>query len=200
VDDDGNARSTFPQPLDPLLVLEVYRGDLGLDDGVPRNVYQLDTASLTPLVDDAGDRAKVLVRPGETVDLPEGLGTVALGAQVPRYVALDLRHDPSLGFVLTFALLALGGLALSLFTPRRRVWVRASVSDSGATVVEAAGLARGDDAGLQGEVDRALSVLPVTASEGAPAGPAAERAGTDPADIVTDEAETVEAENQTTKD
>ncbi|MBE1878622.1 cytochrome c biogenesis protein ResB [Myceligenerans pegani] len=165
VDEDGAARSTFPQPLDPLLVLEVYRGDLGLDEGVPRNVYQLDTASLTPSVDEAGERVKLLVRPGETVDLPDGLGTVTLGAEVPRYVALDLRHDPSLGFVLTFALLALGGLALSLFTPRRRVWVRAFVSDSGATVVEAAGLARGDDTGLQGEVDRAMSVLPVATPE-----------------------------------
>ncbi|MBO0608800.1 cytochrome c biogenesis protein ResB [Myceligenerans salitolerans] len=179
VDDDGNARSTFPQPLDPLLVLEVYRGDLGLDDGVPRNVYQLDTASLTPSVDENGDRLKLLVRPGESVELPDGLGTVRLGEDVPRYVALDLRHDPSLAFVLTFALLALGGLALSLFTPRRRVWVRAVVSDDGTTVVEAAGLARGDDTGLQGEVDRALSVLPVSdaADEPPRAGPADDAGG-----------------------
>ncbi|GAA1849579.1 cytochrome c biogenesis protein ResB [Myceligenerans crystallogenes] len=165
VEQDGSARSTFPQPLDPLLVLEVYRGDLGLDDGVPQNVYQLDTATLTPSLDDAGERVKVLVEPGETAELPDGLGTVSLGKDVPRYVALDLRHDPSLGFVLTFALLALGGLTLSLFTPRRRVWVRAVVSQGGATVVEAAGLARGDDAGLQGEVERALSVVPVVADD-----------------------------------
>ncbi|MBL0887480.1 cytochrome c biogenesis protein ResB [Myceligenerans indicum] len=183
VDDDGTARSTFPQPLDPLLVLEVYRGDLGLDDGVPRNVYRLDTASLTPSVDQDGARVKLLVRPGETVDLPDGLGTVTLGEDVPRYVALDLRHDPSLAYVLTFALLALGGLALSLFTPRRRVWVRAFASADGTTVVEAAGLARGDDAGLQGEVDRAMSVLPELEDDGA--GPAAGSA---------------EAEDETTKD
>ncbi|GAB3165676.1 cytochrome c biogenesis protein ResB [Myceligenerans halotolerans] len=177
VNDDGTARSTFPQPLDPLLVLEVYRGDLGLDDGVPQNVYQLDTATLTPSVDEAGQRLKLLVRPGESVELPDDLGTVTLGEDVPRYVALDLRHDPSLGFVLTFALLALGGLALSLFTPRRRVWVRAFVSDSGATVVEAAGLARGDDAGLQGEVDRAMSVLPVAVPEAGGVGGRARRDG-----------------------
>lgn len=160
VEADGSARSVFPQPVDPLLVLEVYTGDLGLDEGTPQNVYELDTASLTPAVEESGERVKVLARPGETVDLPNGLGTLTLGAELPRYVALDLRHDPSLGFVLVFSLLALGGLTVSLFTPRRRVWARAYVGRNGATVVEVAGLARGDDAGLQAEVDRALEAVP----------------------------------------
>jgi cytochrome c biogenesis protein len=159
VEDDGSARSVFPQPTNPLLVLEVYRGDLGLDDGVPQNVYRLDTASLTPSVDEDGERVKVLARPGETVELPDGLGTVTVGEEVPRYVALDLRHDPSLAWVLVFALLALAGLGVSLFTPRRRVWLRAW-QDGDVTRVELAGLARGDDAGLQGEVDRALGAVP----------------------------------------
>ncbi|WP_189668410.1 cytochrome c biogenesis protein ResB [Promicromonospora soli] len=160
VNEDGSARSAFPQPVDPLLVLEVYTGDLGLDDGSPQNVYELDTASLTPALDENGDRIKVLARPGETVELPDGLGTLTLGEDLPRYVALDLRHDPSLAFVLVFSLLALGGLTVSLFTPRRRVWARAYVAQDGATVVEVAGLARGDDAGLQAEVDRALAAVP----------------------------------------
>ena len=69
--------SVFPQPNNPLLVLEVYRGDLGLDDGVPQNVYRLDKASITPSVDDDGEPVKILVKPGETVDLPDGLGTVS---------------------------------------------------------------------------------------------------------------------------
>ncbi|PUB30200.1 cytochrome c biogenesis protein [Promicromonospora sp. AC04] len=168
VNADGSARSAFPQPVDPLLVLEVYTGDLGLDDGSPQNVYELDTASLTPAVDESGERIKVLARPGETVELPDGLGTLTLGEDLPRYVALDLRHDPSLAFVLVFALLALAGLTVSLFTPRRRVWARAYVGQDGATVVEVAGLARGDDAGLQAEVDRALAAVPggVVASGG----------------------------------
>ncbi|MCP2263688.1 cytochrome c biogenesis protein ResB [Promicromonospora thailandica] len=158
--EDGSVRSAFPQPVDPLLVLEVYTGDLGLDDGSPQNVYELDTASLTPALDEQGERVKVLARPGETVDLPDGLGTLTLGENLPRYVALDLRHDPSLTFVLVFSLLALAGLTVSLFTPRRRVWARAYTGPDGATVVEVAGLARGDDAGLQAEVDRALEAVP----------------------------------------
>ncbi|MCA5895266.1 cytochrome c biogenesis protein ResB [Isoptericola sp. NEAU-Y5] len=177
VEADGSARSVFPQPQNPLLVLEVYRGDLGLDEGVPQNVYRLDTANLTASVDEDGATAKLLVRPGETVELPDGLGTVTLGEEVPRYVALDLRHDPSLGWVLGFSLAALTGLAVSLFTPRRRVWVRTweTVDDDGTTRtrVELAGLARGDDAGLQQEVDKALAAVPGTTDA-----PAADRTTT----------------------
>jgi cytochrome c biogenesis protein len=182
VNEDGSARSAFPQPVDPLLVLEVYTGDLGLDDGSPQNVYELDTASLTPALDENGDRVKVLVRPGETVELPDGLGTLTLGDELPRYVALDLRHDPSLTFVLVFALLALGGLTVSLFTPRRRVWARAYVSQDGATVVEVAGLARGDDAGLQAEVDRVLAAVPGNVQQPEAAEVPAERSADVPAE------------------
>lgn len=176
LNEDGSARSAFPQPVDPLLVLEVYTGDLGLDDGSPQNVYELDTASLTPATDKNGERVKVLAKPGETVDLPDGLGTLTVGEDLPRYVALDLRHDPSLTFVLVFALLALGGLIVSLFTPRRRVWARAYPGPDGVTVVEVAGLARGDDAGLQAEVERALGAVPelVLESEHDPAADPAE--------------------------
>ncbi|WP_425955120.1 cytochrome c biogenesis protein ResB [Xylanimonas sp. McL0601] len=161
VDDAGRARSVFPQPNNPMLVLQVWTGDLGLDGGVPQNVYKLDTASMTAATGADGKRAQVIVQPGQTVDLPDGLGSITLGKDVPRYVALDLRYDPSLAWVLTFALLALAGLGVSLFTPRRRVWLRAwSLPDGGGTRVELAGLARGDDAGLQGEVDRALAAVP----------------------------------------
>ena len=160
IEEDGSARSVFPQPDNPLLVLQVWSGDLGLDGGVPQNVYQLDTASMTAATDETGARAQVLVAPGQVVELPDGLGTIELGAHVPRYVALDLRYDPSLAWVLTFSLLALGGLAVSLFTPRRRVWLRAWTMADGRTRVELAGLARGDDSGLQGEVDRALAAVP----------------------------------------
>ncbi|WP_407343436.1 cytochrome c biogenesis protein ResB [Pengzhenrongella phosphoraccumulans] len=154
----GLWRSVNPQPNAPLLVLSVWTGDLGLDNGIPQNVYQLDQKGMTQAVDAAGAPATLYVRPGETVELPDGLGSVSFDA-LPRFVALDLRHDPSLAFVLGFALAALAGLATSLFTPRRRVWVRAAPDGSGRTVVTAAALARGDDLGLQGELDRVLTAL-----------------------------------------
>lgn len=156
---DG-VRSIHPEPYNPLLVLTVWSGDLGLDEGVPQNVYELDTSGMTQSVDDAGP-VTLLIAPGETVELPDGLGTIEL-ADLPRFVALDLRHDPALAWILVFSLTALGGLALSLFTPRRRVWARAWIEDGPAgrrTVVEVAGLARHDDVGLQAEVDAALDAV-----------------------------------------
>lgn len=152
-------RSVNPQPQDPLLVLTVWSGDLGLDTGVPQNVYTLDTAKLTQSRTDDGQPVTILLRPGDTVQLPDGLGQVTFKA-LPRYVALDLRDDPATGWVLAFALTALAGLAASLFAPRRRIWIRAQSTtdrDQGPTVVTAAGLARGDDLGLDDELDRVLA-------------------------------------------
>ena len=89
-----------------------------------------------------------------------------------RFVALDLRHDPALTFVLVFSLAAFAGLATSLFAPRRRLWIRAAAADAdeassgqGSTVVSAAGLARGDDVGLQPELERVV-VAALAAAEG----------------------------------
>ena len=171
----GIYRSTDPQPNDPLLALAVWTGDLGLDDGIPQNVYQLDETGLTQVMEEDGTALTLYLRPGETVDLPDGLGTISFES-LPRFVALDLRHDPSLTWVLVFALIAFAGLAASLFVPRRRIWLRlrpvvagereADPTDSqdegpgnGRTVVTAAALARGDDVGLQAELDRAMDRL-----------------------------------------
>jgi len=143
--------SVFPQPYNPVLVLSVWSGDLGLDDGVPQNVYELDTDNMVQAIDDDGQPVSFLVSPGESVDLPDGLGTFTFQG-LDRYVALDLRHDPALGYILVFAFLALGGLALSLFVPRRRVWVRVR-----GTEVEVGGLARSEDTALGTEVARVLA-------------------------------------------
>jgi cytochrome c biogenesis protein len=174
---DDLYRSTDPQPNDPLLVLSVWSGNLGLDTGVPQNVYQLDEARMTQAVDADGSTVTLYVRPGESVELPDGLGTLTFNG-LPRYVALDLRHDPALPFVLVFALLAFAGLSTSLFAPRRRLWLRftpgaADGADErdGRTVVTAAGLARGDDVGLQPELDRVLAQSLARTHDDPPAAP-----------------------------
>ncbi|PJI95016.1 cytochrome c biogenesis protein ResB [Luteimicrobium subarcticum] len=159
--DDTTSPSIYPQPLNPLLVLNVWHGDLGLDQGLPQNVYRLDTSGMKESVKTDGQPVTLTIQPGETVKLPDGMGTITFDS-LPRYVALDLRYDPALTWVLVFALGALFGLALSLFTPRRRVWLRVTTdgdpaAGSARTVIEAAGLARGDDSGLQREVDAALA-------------------------------------------
>jgi cytochrome c biogenesis protein len=154
-------RSIDPEPSDPVLVLAVWSGNLGLDTGRPQNVYTLDDARMKQSVGADGTPVTLRIRPGETVQLPDGLGTLEFRA-LPRFVALDLRYDPALAFVLTFALAALAGLATSLFTPRRRVWVRATPdpADPRRTLVTAAALARGDDIALPTEIDRVLAGLP----------------------------------------
>src|SRR5690606_30084797 len=101
--------------------------------------------------------------PGETADLPNGLGTITFEDESPagatdytesvkRFVSLQIHHDDSAVWVLVFALLALAGLMLALFVPRRRMWVKATSSD-GAVDLEYAGLARGEDPTLGAAVD-----------------------------------------------
>lgn len=176
VGEDGTAFSIAPQPNDPVLVLEVWYGDLGLDDGVPQNVYQLDTDAMTQVTQAGEDGSQVpvriVVRPGETVDLPEGLGTITF-VDLPRFAGLDLRYDPTLPWVLTSSLLMVAGLMASLFTPRRRVFVRIGTSDGAGgprTVVTAAALARGDDPGLGRELQRITGPLRGEVPDGVPEG------------------------------
>ena len=170
VSDDG-LRSVFPQPLEPLLVLTAYAGDLGLDDGIPQNVYELDTSRMGVVTaqgllepGSAADAEQLVLGPGQRVDLPEGLGSVTFES-LPRFAALDLRHDPALGALLAFALLAIGGLVGSLFVPRRRIWLRLTPAADGRTVVAAAALARGEDPGLRQDLDRVVEAARSTPRE-----------------------------------
>ena len=154
---EAGATSVHPQPDNPLLVLTVWSGDLGLDTGVPQNVYELDTTAMTQALEADGTPTTLFVEAGQTVELPQGLGTLTWHG-LPRFVALDLRHDPALGAILGFAVAALVGLAVSLFTPRRRLWLRIRTVD-GRTVVAGAALARGDDVGLDGELARVMDAV-----------------------------------------
>jgi cytochrome c biogenesis protein len=140
---NGAKTSIFPDPIDPLLTMNVYVGDLGLDQGKPQNVYALDIAELTQV---AGGKAKAKgleLTVGQTVKLPNGMGTVSFDG-LKRFISLDISYNPGAGFILLFALLALGGLILTLLVPRRRVWVRKSESG-----FELAALTRGDDPTLE---------------------------------------------------
>ncbi len=161
VAEGGGFFSAYPQPGNPLLVLQVWRGDLGLDTGIPQNVYQLDSAAMTQVKGADAAPVTLLVEEGATVELPDGLGTVSFDA-LPRFAAFDLRYDPSLPWAASFAGCALLGLALSLFTPRRRLWLRVRAGEgehAGRTVVAGAALARTDDAGLAAELDRVLDAV-----------------------------------------
>lgn len=151
--ESGAYSSSYPDLENPVLTLDVFVGDLGVDSGIPQSVYVLDTSATTQLTGRAIDVPSLELRPGETVDLPNGLGTIALEA-VPRYASFDVMQNPYQYGVLVFALLSLGGLIWSLFVPRRRMWVKATPTGDG-VLLEYAGLARGDDPAL----DRAVEEL-----------------------------------------
>jgi len=144
----GALTSGFPELLDPLLTLRAYTGDLGLDAGVPKSVYQLVTDGMTPIAGGDAPTPALQLKVGETVDLPDGLGTIEL-TDVKRFVSLDIHRDPSQVWVLTFAILILAGLFTGLFIPRRRVWVKATARADGVVTLEYAGLARGEDPRLE---------------------------------------------------
>jgi cytochrome c biogenesis protein len=147
----GALTSTFPGLRDPLLSLNVYVGDLGVDSGVPQSVYSLNTDSLKQLAGPPTKTKALQLKPGETVDLPNGLGTVSFD-NVKRYASLDVHHDPAQGWVLTFAILIFAGLLVALFVPRRRLWVKAIENEDGSLTIEYAGLARGEDPNLAAAV------------------------------------------------
>lgn len=161
--DTGAFFSAYPDLTNPTLTLDVYTGDLGINDGVPRSVYVLDTSDMTKLTGRSTDVESIELSPGETAQLPNGLGSVTFDDESPegatdtsesvkRFASLQIHRDESGVFVLGFALLALGGLMLALFVPRRRVWVKATAAD-GAVDLEYAALARGEDPTLARAVD-----------------------------------------------
>ncbi|OIH94699.1 cytochrome C biogenesis protein [Curtobacterium sp. MCBA15_001] len=147
----GAYTSNYPDAENPLLTLQVYTGDLGLDDGVPRSVYQLDTSGLKQIAGTKSDAKSIELKPGQTKALPQGAGSITFDG-VKRYVSLDVHHDPSQLWVGGFAVLSVLGLLTSLFVPRRRVWVKVvprSGAEHGEYDLEYAGLARGEDPNLE---------------------------------------------------
>jgi len=155
---DGTIASVNPQLLNPVMLLTVYTGNLGLDDGVPQNVYQLDQTNLTQVLGDDGEALVVDLQPGQTITLPDGLGSITW-EDTPAFVALDLRADPSLPWVLLTALAALAGVGVSLFAPRRRLWfVLRDAPDGTHTLVEAAVLAPEHDESAARALRRAWAV------------------------------------------
>ncbi len=139
----GAYTSIYPDPIDPLLTVNVYAGDLGLDGGVPRNVFALDVSNMELVAGRDGPNPPLELGVGEVVELPDGLGSLSFDGLL-RYASLDIAYNPGGIWVLVFAALALVSLVLSLSIQRRRVWVR--VTDE---KIEYAALARGDDAGLE---------------------------------------------------
>jgi cytochrome c biogenesis protein len=124
----------------PTLSLLAYVGDLGMDTGVPQSVYQLDKAHLTQLKTPDGKAFRVDLQKGQTVRLPDHMGSVTFHG-VKHWTRLQISRTPDVWLTLLGVVLALVGLLGSLFIRPRRVWVRAR-RDGDATLVEVAALDR----------------------------------------------------------
>lgn len=150
ITDEGVSFSGDPELINPQLTLNSYFGDLGLDDGAPQNVFELDVKDLTPLNARNLDAGGITLAPGTTFTLPDGKGSISFDG-VKRYVGVDIHHNPGQLYALIFALLAVAGLIISLYVNRRRVWIRTGTHEDGRTMVEYGLLARGEDHRLSAE-------------------------------------------------
>jgi cytochrome c biogenesis protein len=128
--------SSYPEVLDPRLVLSAWKGNLGLDSGTPQSVYSLNTAQMSKI----GLKALTL---GSTYDF--GYGTITFDGW-KSWVNLQIVDDPGKMYALFGALFAILGLLISLFTRQRRIWVRVGEG------VEIAGLAKNGIPGLEAEL------------------------------------------------
>jgi cytochrome c biogenesis protein len=126
--------------INPVLSLNVYTGDLNLDSGAAQSVYTLDKARATPLPGKNGQPLRIDLAPGDTVDLPDGLGSVTFD-KVVSWQRIQISQTPGKELALLGVLLALLGLMGSLFIRSRRVWLRVSAGPDG-TLVEVAALDR----------------------------------------------------------
>jgi cytochrome c biogenesis protein len=157
--------SMFPAERAPKIFLTAYRGNLGLDSGIPGSVYTLNRDQVTrgELKNVSGTRPMAL-KPGESWKLDDGTTLEFLGTR--PFVTVAVRHDPTQPVVLAGAVLGLIGLMGSLSGKRRRVWFRITAPSSdlagspagpGGSVVEAGGLPRTDYPGFAEEFSQLVA-------------------------------------------
>jgi cytochrome c biogenesis protein len=130
------AFSSFPEVLDPRLLVSVWMGDLGLDSGVPQSVYRVDTSKMKRI----GLKALKL---NEIYNFGEG---TLLFEGYKSWVNLQIVDDPGKMYALFGAIFAILGLLTSLFTRQRRIWIKVDGR------VQIAGLAKNGVPGLDEEL------------------------------------------------
>ena len=124
------AFSSFPEPLDPHLLLAAWQGDLGMDEGKPQSIYRLDTTKMERI-------ALISMKPGESFDFK--VGSITFDGYLP-WVNIQVIHDPGKRPALIGGFLALFGALGMLFIHRRRIWIRLS-NEGDNNFLEVAGVA-----------------------------------------------------------
>lgn len=158
MDDRGNPATLMGNDLNPLISMHVYAGDLNPTGGA-QSVYALDTSAAKQVMNPSDPKKplRLDMTPGQTVQLPNGLGSVTFD-KVVRWNRLQISQTPGKELALAGVVLCLVGLLGSLFIRPRRVWVRARRGEGG-TLVEIAALDRsggGDTAAVVSSLVEAL--------------------------------------------
>ena len=138
------AISVFPEALDPKLLFSIWQGDLGLNSGKPQSVYRIDTSKMKQIGLNS-------LKPGEYLKFSQG--TITFEGVVP-WVNLQIVSDPGKSYSLIGGIVAILGLLASLFTRRRRVWIRVEAGE-----VQVAGLAKNSAPGLAVEMEEFVTKL-----------------------------------------
>lgn len=119
-----------PVPDNPVMLAELYVGDLGLERAV--SVTQFDRTR--------GSLDTAMLREGTTAELAQGAVRVEY-VGTSYWSGFQVSHAPGRWLLLLAAILVLGGLIPSLYSYRRRVWVDARPAGDGSTEVTVAGVA-----------------------------------------------------------
>ncbi|WP_433546266.1 cytochrome c biogenesis protein ResB [Streptomyces sp. CA-294286] len=175
----GSMFSKYPGLDFPALALTAFHGSLGVDAGLPQNVYQLDTRKMKQFKNPDGSPYAKMLLPGEKMDLPGGMGSITFEKDIKEWATFQVSQQPGNMWALAGAVGAIAGLAASLFIQRRRVWIRAVRQDDGSTLVEMAGLGRSESYRLPEELGSLAATLHTQAPTSAtppPAEPPAEGA------------------------
>ena len=154
---DGDPITVMGDDRNPTLSMLVYAGDLGLDSGAPQSVYVLDKSKAEQVKQDDGKPFRVDIQPGQTVQLPDGLGSIEFEGVKP-WTRIQISQTPGKRIALAGVVLALVGLLGSLFIRPRRVWVRARREDQG-TMVEVAALDRSGGGDVADVLDEIVAEL-----------------------------------------
>lgn len=157
LDQNGDPQNLMGELNNPLISMLVYTGDLGLDGGEPQSLYILKKDAAEPVQNEDGTPLRLDMQVGDTVQLPDGLGSVTFEG-IQEWNRLQISKTPAKLVTLAGVVLALLGLLGSLFIRPRRLWVRARVVD-GDTLVEVAALDRSGGGDVTTEIDEVVAAL-----------------------------------------
>lgn len=141
---EGGAFSSYPEVLDPRLLISIWTGDLGLDSGFPQSIYRLDTSKMEQI-------GLKTLKLGENYEFGEG--SITFEGWTP-WVNLQIVSDPGKMYALFGSIFAILGLLLSLFGRSRRIWVKEVEGR-----VQVAGLAKNSAPGLELEIERLTTAM-----------------------------------------